>query len=137
MLACFSLGAFWDGLTTAIGIAAIIGATDLIGYFWCLVGAVVILGLGIGTRLIFSKNEMPFPLLKGLWYLAFVFDVFTPFAGNFQYIILKKPAAGLVDAVYQLSFPQLCVAFGLTVLVSASPIVISYIWNQAEVKPST
>lgn len=126
MVLCFGIGALWDGATTALGVAAIIHANDLFGYLMCIVGAV--LGFLVGTKLIFSKGQMPFPLLRLLWIVAFAYDIYTAFIGNVQYIILRKQLDGVVAAAHELTTGQLGLAIGLTVLVSASPIMISYLW---------
>ncbi len=132
MLACFGISTLWDGITTALGIAAIIDAKDIFGYALCFVGGVVILGFGIGTQVIFVKNDIPHKIMRGLWVLAVAFDAYTSFMGNAQYIVLRKQLAGLFDVVGSLTLGQIIITVGLTILVTASPIMISYLLEKDE-----
>lgn len=134
MILCFGVGALWDGLTTALGLAVIIQADDELGYAMCFVGGIIVLGFGIGTKLIFESGGFVYLIMKVLWLIAIIFDFYTAFIGNAQYIILKvrlldisRATASLANVTHSINSAQFVVLIVLTVLVSASPILISYL----------
>ena len=136
MLFAFGVGAFWSGLTTAVGIGYIIQADAISHYLLCVVGGLVIGAFGLGTRYIFDSNSMPFPVLQALWYLALAFDVLTSFGGTVTFVILRRQTSGVFDTLTALSLPQVLLAIGLTVLVSSSPIMLAYVCQPVATAPA-
>lgn len=125
MILCFAIGALWDGITTAFGIATIINATNLLGYAMCLVGAVMIAGFGLGTRAIFAREGTPFVVLRLFWFLAIIFDVYTALIGNARYVVGAE--------WNNLTLSQGFVVGLLTLLVSGSPVFIGYLLDETKV----
>jgi hypothetical protein len=126
---CFAVGTIWNGITIWLGISVLIDGQTLLGYSYCAVGALLIAGLGIGTRQVFTEAGIPFAVLKLLWVVGIVFGAFASFIGNIRHIILRKPVYALLDMIGSMSVPQLLVAVSVTIAVSSAPIVLSYLWT--------
>jgi len=125
MLFCFGVGALWDGITTMLGIATILHAQNELDLALCFVGGLVIMGFSLGTHTIFSEDGFVFFAMRFLWGAAILFDIYTAFTGNAQYIVLKAQDLSAVT-MQHLEPRQLIVVLVLTIMVSGSPIFISY-----------
>jgi hypothetical protein len=80
LIAIFGIGALWDVTTSFLGILGILKVTDfqLFTYAMALVGSVLILGLSLNAKNIWSEyandaNKM----LRFVHVIAFVFDFYT------------------------------------------------------------
>lgn len=126
LLIITGIAGLWDGFTTFYGISEIMGVSDVMklrsreitqiiasAFF-----ALVITGFLFGTKTIWeiSKNHSVGQLLKLLWFVAFFYDVYTSFYGNKEFIL-----SGRVND------EQMTMLIGMTILVSASPIMYSYL----------
>ncbi|SRR5258708_8443853 len=126
MIMCFGVGAIWDGITTMLGIATILNARTELDYGLCFVGGLVILGFSLSTKTIFSENNLAFIAMRFLWAAAILFDVYTAFTGNTQYVILKTQTFNMA-LLQTLEMRQMLVLLVMTLLVSGSPIFISFL----------
>ena len=127
MIFCFVVASIWDGITTAFGVASIVGANDPLGYAMCAAAGLVVLGFSVGTKTIWTRSEVVFVFMRILWVAAVAFDFYTSFIGNAKYIILRnvtEAGKGLTD---QLTQEQLWIVLFLTALVSGAPIFVSYL----------
>jgi len=126
LLIITGLAGLWDGFTTFYGISEIMGVSDISRFnsreitqiIASAVFAMVIAGFLFGTKIIFevSKNNTIAPLLKLLWFVAFAYDLYTSFYGNQQFIF-----AGRIND------EQMGMLIAMTILVSGSPIIYSYL----------
>ena len=112
----------YDVLTTIYGTY-----TMLHSGFPAFVAALILSGI-IGALLCFSYEvhqlgtDEFFPmLLKPLWVAAFGYDLWTSFMGNRKFILQSDGEA--MDAA------NIAILVGLTVFVSACPIILSYLRN--------
>src|SRR5258706_7668009 len=128
MLLCFGIGAIWDGITTMLGIATVLAAKSELDYALCFVGGLLILGFSLGTTTIFNERGVAYMLMRVLWGMAILFDVYTAFMGNAQYIVVKS--SGGSPLLQGLEFRQIVVLMVMTILVSSSPVFISYLMEK-------
>lgn len=117
LLIITGLTGLWDGFTTFYGISEIMGTKNeeiIASAFF----ALVIAGFLFGTKTIWetSKSHAIAPMLKLLWFIAFFYDVYTSFYGNREFIL-----HGHVND------EQMIMLIGMTILVSGSPIIYSYL----------
>ena len=129
MILCFVICSIWDGITTALGVAVIIGANDPLGYAMCAAAGLIVLGFCIGTRTVWSRSGPVFMAMRILWVGAVGFDFYTSFIGNTKYIILRNTLQVGKSLVEQLTAEQFFVVLFLTALVSGSPIFLGYLTN--------
>jgi hypothetical protein len=137
MIFTFGIGALWDGFTTMIGIAAILKAQSLPEIAMCFVGGLMVAGFGLGTKFIFANKGFVYGFIQFLWLLCIGFDFYTSFAGNAQYLVLRTGSTNVFDfSNFNLNFGslfstlelgQVAVLLVLTILISSSPILISYL----------
>ena len=126
LLIITGIAGLWDGFTTFYGISEIMGVSDVMklrsreitqivasAFF-----ALVITGFLFGTKTIWeiSKTHSIGHILKLLWFVAFTYDIYTSFYGNKEFIL-----SGHVND------EQMTMLIGMTILVSASPILYSYL----------
>lgn len=126
ILVITGLAGLWDGFTTFYGLSEIMGVSDVMGLrsremtkiIASACFALVITGFLFATKTIWeiSKNNAIAPMLKLLWFIAFFYDVYTSFYGNQAFIFSGN-----------INDEQMMMLVGMTVLVSASPIVYSYL----------
>jgi hypothetical protein len=117
LLIITGLTGLWDGFTTFYGISGIMG-TKGVGIIASAFFALVIAGFLFGTKTIWdnSRNNPIAPILKFLWFVAFLYDIYTSFYGNKEFIL-----NGYVND------EQMIMLIGMTILVSGSPIIYSYL----------
>ena len=116
----------WDGFTTFYGLSEIMGVSDVMELksiemtkiIASACFALVITGFLFATKTIWeiSKHNAIAPILRFLWFIAFSYDVYTSFYGNQAFIFSGN-----------INDEQIIMLVGMTVLVSASPIVYSYL----------
>jgi hypothetical protein len=133
LIAIFGIGALWDVTTSFLGILGILKVTDfqLFTYAMALVGSVLILGLSLNAKNIWSEyandaNKM----LRFVHVIAFVFDFYTSYLGTAQNIILQNSRSafltiGLWEVLTNTPFSQQMILLFVTVLVVLSPMIIS------------
>ena len=110
----FGIVSMWDAFTTVIGTSEFLKIEDDI--FASVAAAIVILAFMTCTKYIWAEEGFLKVILILLWFTAFGYDVFTSYQGNLTYI-LDGVASG----------QQVLFLWGLTVLTSASPVLISIV----------
>lgn len=109
---CISL---YDAFTTQIGTADIMDGQMIVSVAF----AAVILAIVGSTAFIWSPNFFEEAFLKTflrfIWIIAFGYDLYTSYHGNLDVLM-----GGSVNE------EQTTILIGLTILVSASPIIFSY-----------
>jgi hypothetical protein len=116
LISCFVTG-LWDGFTTFYGTSQIMGS-DPLQLIASVIFAVIITGFLFGTKIIWessSSNFLSF-LLRSLWLVALGYDLYTSYLGNKNFIL-----SGNVND------DQMIILIGMTILVSGSPIIFSYL----------
>lgn len=119
LLIILGLAGLWDGFTTFYGSYSLLGGGGM-SVIISMIFAVIITAFLFTTSFIWSRElqgEFIGDLLKGFWFIAFAFDVFTSFVGNKD--ILLSNVVELDESMIML--------VGITALVSGSPIIFSYI----------
>jgi hypothetical protein len=93
--------------------------------------AAVTLGLLIGGMLYYThdiflnKSEDFLPrAFKGLWALAFLYDIWTSFTGNAKFVLQENITRLNTD-----DWKRLILLLGLTLFVSSCPVILSYARN--------
>ena len=130
LLLIFLIGALWDGITTALGVATAIGANDPLGYAACFIAGILVLGFSIFSMPILTFPGLPGIILKLVWLIAIIFDFYTAFIGNAKYVVLRSLNTDIGSIFQELDIFRLLVVIGLTLIVSFSPIVISILFVQ-------
>lgn len=94
--------------------------------------AAVTLGLLIGgmlyyTHEIFLNKSGDFlpKAFKGLWVLAFFYDIWTSFTGNAKFVLQDNNVMRLTTEDWK----RLILLLGLTLFVSSCPVILSYARN--------
>lgn len=107
----------WDTFTTIVGTTEIIGSANM-QIFIAVIFAIMIAGLLIFTIPIWknSKDDFIATGAKGLWLLALLYDFYTSFMANRDFIIQGFDA----------NVHQLVITVGITIFVTSAPIGISY-----------
>jgi hypothetical protein len=124
-LLIFGLGlvTIWDTFTT------ITGTLDLIGNGKMQLIVAIIFGLLIsafllGTMPLLNNPREELIIMGGklLWFLALLYDLYTSYMGHFTFVQNTRGyGAG-----------QIAVIAGMTLFVSSSPIIISYLLNEVD-----
>jgi len=117
LLIVTGLTGLWDGFTTFYGVSQIMGTTKeatIASAFF----AFIIAGFLFGTKTIWdiAGNNLLSIILKLLWFIALSYDIYTSFYGNKTFILNGQG-----------SEEQMIILIGMTLLVSGSPIIYSYI----------
>ena len=94
--------------------------------------AAVTLGLLIGGMLYYTheiflnKSDDFLPkAFKGLWVLAFLYDIWTSFTGNAKFVLQDYDLTRLTTEDWK----RLILLLGLTLFVSSCPVILSYARN--------
>ena len=118
LLIIFGLVSIWDGFTTFYGTSEILGEEGariaMSGFF-----ALIILGFMVGTSFIWELDGPLGLILKLCWFISVGFDLYTSYNANLEFI-MNDVANG----------EQQVVLLGITILVCASPVIASLIWNK-------
>lgn len=114
----------WDMTTTVTGTSEILGDSG-ISFFLSVVFALMLALLLVKTiPIMYHPNkDLLHTSAKVLWGAAISYDMFTSFIGNKSLI---ESTGSTFD------IPQLAVVVGMTVFVSSSPVVISYLLYSAD-----
>jgi competence protein ComGC len=109
--------ALWDAITTIVGTSAILG-TGLLQMFISILFGAIISMLLIHTIPIMRnpREDLLTTGAKFLWFLALVYDLYTAYNGNKEYITNKSTTSA-----------QTIITMGLTIFVASAPIAISWI----------
>jgi len=113
----FLLITLWDTFTTAYGIGSVLGWGP-VQVFIAIIFTLIIDVFVLGTfRIVKSRSDSFFKyVLYFLWAIAVIYDVYSSYLGNAEFII--KVDQGL---------PQIFMLIGLTIFVASSPIIVSYL----------
>ncbi len=137
LLGVLIVGFIWDLVTSFLGIAGLLGISDLnkgnIGiYMTAIVGSGLILGLSISAKDIWSedKTDEIYLVLKIVHVTAIIFDAYTSFLGTAQNILLHDSRTafltiGFAEVWEMTNFEQKIALLFVTVLVTMSPIAFS------------
>lgn len=111
----FGISSLWDAFTTLVGTSAVLQSNSIV---FSLVAAVVILAFMIGTKYIWNQEGTLKTVLIVMWIIALGYDIFTSYTGNLA-VVMEGHANG----------DQEVFLIGLTILTSASPILVSIMMN--------
>lgn len=133
------LGTLWDVITSFLGIAGLLGVTnsrniDISAIGICvtaIVGSLIILALSLYSEEIWSKEkDLEGQLLKIAHILTVFFDAYTSFLGTAQNLILRGNKSifltvGMSEVLSEVGGEEIFVLLVVTLLITASPIVLS------------
>ena len=136
----FGLIALWDVFTTFAGTLSVLGDDD-VGFFMALILTLAVATFNVGTKFIFDDKHKN-PVIPGnamiiftpLWFFALVYNIYTSFVANAQFLILRnqiglRVETDITELFRQLESTELVIAIGLTVLVSGSTLLFSFFIN--------
>lgn len=144
----FALGAFWDVVTSFLGIVGLFGVTQLslidldslgnsLGVLiTALIGSLIILGLSLNTEDIWDAYaDSTYKLLRPIHLVGIFFDAYTSYLGTAQNIILRNSRTiytniELRDVLDRTSFQQQFILLFVTILITISPIMVSKLSNK-------
>ncbi len=130
LLVIFGPLALYDGFTTVLGTATILGDTNA-SILLSILFSLIILAFMLGTYFIWDGSVIDSVVeereaegcllffIRILWLAAFFYDIYTSYSGNKVLVVGANEATGAQEAIL----------LGLTLLVSASPILVSYLLN--------
>ncbi len=115
----FGLGvvSLWDAITTIYGTHTIAGDSTI--------QYVISVGLGVGLAIVMlrtlpiltnPKEDFFSVSVKGVWFLALLYDLYTAYIGNFNLLL-----SSVNDT------PKIIIAIGLTIFTCYAPIYLSKI----------
>ncbi|MDF1753559.1 MAG: hypothetical protein P1U89_12345 [Verrucomicrobiales bacterium] len=107
------IAALWDGASSVIGAIGILGS-DVAEMAAGVLLTITVMSMLLSTRRIIGMREgFVGKVLTGTWVIALVYDFYTSWMGNSQYLLHEtKPSA-------------LFLVLGLTILCVAAPILLS------------
>lgn len=117
LLIALGIGAIWDGFTTVAGTVEILGSGGL-QIMAAVVFALIIAGFLLGTTYVRNLEGILGKALQGGWWMALLYDLYTSYTGNRDFIMDGQVAGS-----------QHVLLIGLTLLVTASPVLFSLIWE--------
>ena len=122
LLLAAGIASFWDGFTTVFGTATILDGGVAAGIAGLLFG-LLIMSLMLNSKRVIETSTDSFEgmLFRVLWFIAVFYDLYTSWLGN-QEFILGQDASG----------SRIAVLIGLTLLVSGSPVLVSFLWNKKQ-----
>ena len=120
LLIALVITGLWDGFTTFYGTQLILGDSN-IQLVASAAFAVIITGFLFGTKTVWSDIDSAFfaIVLRLMWVTAFGYDIYTSYIGNRDIILSGAD-----------STEKIAILVGMTVLVSGSPIVFSYLKDE-------
>ncbi len=135
------LSAFWDLITTFLGTLLLLGSNGFVQIGISLVGTLIVGALNFSTKSIWTPpatttaDPAAFFLLRLIWVLTLLFDLFTSLTCNATYVAYQNINIGnapiqFIDILAQLNDSQVFVVVFVTVLATASPVVLSYLSTQ-------
>ena len=118
LLLVLGVTGLWDGFTTFYGTSQILG-NDILSLIIAVIFSIIITAFLFSTNFIWDinrENSFIIVMLRGFWFVSFLYDMFTSFIGN-KDLLIKDIG----------TFSQISILVGITILVSGSPIIFSYI----------
>lgn len=135
LLVPIACGLFVDGITSAIGIAAILEASNPVGWVVAGAGGICTTGFAASSKHIWDKRRRRV-ILVFLWALAVTIDVYTTCIGTLHFIVDKK----WFDDPIVIAFPSLTgdnlarivITIAITVLVTLCPVALPFVFDQPD-----
>lgn len=136
------LSALWDLITTFLGTLLLLGSPGFVQIGISLVGTLIVGAFNFSTKSIWTPppsvaaaEPAAYVLLRLIWALALLFDLFTSLTCNATYVAYQDINIGdapiqFADILPKLNDSQVVVVVFVTVLATASPIVLSYLSTQ-------
>lgn len=132
------LSAFWDLVTTFLGTLLILGSRGFVQIGISLVGTLIVGAFSFSTKSIWKMSlnrqseVMTYVLARFIWILVICFDFFTSLTCNATYVAYQGINIGqgpieFLDILRNLNDSQVLVVLFITILVTASPIILSYL----------
>ena len=121
LFAVLSIATLWDTFTTVYATLDIFG-TGPLQIVAALLFAALILSFMLNTRRIMQwQFGFVGGIIKVFWFVALVCDFYTAWVGNSALLTRGEESA-----------PELILLTGLTLLVTASPILLSVLWERRD-----
>ena len=122
MLIALGFVTLWDTITTVYGTYKILGEGSIQLILSIFFAVIIEVHLMRTFPVLKNPSEEFYPVgLKGLWFLALFYDLFTSYKGNIELILSNS-----------LGVEKIIVAIGLTIFVSSSPIGVSKLYYERE-----
>jgi hypothetical protein len=121
LLIALGIATLWDAFTTVYGTVLILGSGPVQIVAAVLFG-ILILGFSINTLRIFRlKTSFVGVLIRLFWFVAICYDFYTSWVANSE--LLGSGRGG---------FAENFVLFGVTLMITASPILLFALWQYEE-----
>lgn len=114
-------GALWDYITAVYGTTQMLGVANIAPVAGIIFGTIISAFMFYSYDIHKIRTE-GFPILiKPLWAFAALYDLYTSFVGNHDFVV-----KGTIDGS---NVGRIFVLVGLTVFVTSCPIIFSYLWR--------
>lgn len=138
LLSALRLSMIWDLISTLIGAVLILNANHVIGYSIALIGTLIVVAFNFTTRDIWSRQTrhsglgMQLVLLKIVWVMAILVDIWTSLTCNAWFIIANPPTDSLDLRVLlsNLSPGQALIVLFVTLITAVSPMLVGHLRDQ-------
>ena len=121
LLFLFGAGALWDVATTVYGTWVFIENESVFGILASIAFGLVILAIISSTLWIWKKSDLSGMIFKTMWFFALIYDLITSWKGNNE-LLFTQSVEGF----------QFLLLIGITVYMTASPIMWVYVNNESE-----
>jgi hypothetical protein len=119
LLVVLAIASVWDAFTTVYGTIQILGNAPL-QIMAALLFSALIFGFVLNTRTIMRWHSgFMSGITKFFWFVALSYDLFTSWVGNSNLILRSR----------NMEAATFIILVGLTLLVTASPILLSAFWQ--------
>lgn len=118
LVVILAVASLWDGFTTIYGTLFILGTGPLQIVASVLFSALILAFVLNTTRLMKLRRGFLSTITKLFWFIALCYDLYTSWIGNINLIGQGRSDGATVT-----------ILIGLTLLVSASPILLSAAWS--------
>jgi hypothetical protein len=119
LLVVLAIASVWDAFTTVYGTIRVLGNAPL-QIMASLLFSALILGFVLNTRTIMRWHSgFVSGITKFFWFVALSYDLFTSWIGNSALILRAR----------DMEATTFIILLGLTLLVTASPILLSSLWQ--------
>jgi hypothetical protein len=123
MMLGFGFVTIWDTVTTIYGTTTILGKGAIQIILSVLFGVLITSFLFRTIPIIRNTSEDIIPVgAKVLWFLAFLYDLYTAFVGNMD-LVLGETATGVQKVI---------IAVGLTIFICSAPIGLSKLYFEPD-----
>lgn len=95
LLPITALGALGDGTTTMFTLLSLFPGNNILIYIFAVLGAIFITLLTANHR-IMQNSDVPF-LIKLMWLIAFLADLYTAYIGTSYYVVMGMPLGSSID----------------------------------------